>query len=171
MRLKNRKIALFVADIYNDFEFWYPFYRMKEEGADVVVIGPEGKVYDSKYGIPVNADAGISEVDTEDFHAVIIPGGYAPDHMRRNKEMIDFVKEIYDEGKVIAAICHAGWILVSAKIIDGKTVTSFYSIKDDLTNAGAQWIDKNVVVDGTLITSRNPDDLPVFCRTIIDALS
>ncbi len=168
MQLKNKKIALFVADMYNEFEFWYPYYRMKEEGADVVVIGPDNAVYTSKHGIPAKVDTGINGVKTQDFHALIIPGGYAPDHMRRNKKMINFVKEMYDEGKIIAAICHAGWMLASAGIINGKTVTSFYSIKDDMINAGAHWVDKEVVVDGTIITSRNPDDLPVFCKTIID---
>ncbi len=171
MKLKNKKIALFVADIYNEFEFWYPYYRLKEEGAEIVVIGPENDVYTSKYGIPAKTDTGISDVETKEFHALIIPGGYAPDHMRRNEHMIEFVKEIYDEGKIVAAICHAGWMLVSANIINGKTVTGFYSIKDDLINAGAEWIDKEIVVDGTIVTSRNPDDLPVFCKAIIDLLT
>lgn len=171
MSLKNRKIALFVADLYNEFEFWYPYYRMKEEGADVVVIGPDTVEYKSKLGIPVKPDSGIASVKAQDFHALIIPGGYAPDYMRRNKKMIDFVKEMYQQGKVIAAICHAGWMLASANIITGKKVTSFVSIKDDMINAGAQWIDDEVVVDGMIITSRQPSDLPAFCKTIIRLLT
>ncbi len=151
MSLSNKKIAFFVADLYNAFEFWYPYYRMKEEEADVVAIGPEKNIYTGKYGIPVTVDEGISDVGSKDFDAVIIPGGYAPDYMRRKKEMVDFVKEMYDQDKVIAAICHAGWMLVSADIVRDKTVTSFFSIRDDLTNAGARWIDKDIVIDGTLI--------------------
>ncbi len=171
MQLKNKKIALFVADIYNEFEFWYPYYRMKEDGADVVVIGPDSAGYSSKYGIPAKADCGITDVKAQDFDALIIPGGYAPDHMRKIPEMGAFVKEMYNQGKIIAAICHAGWMLASAGIIHGKTVTSFSSIKDDMMNAGAKWIDREVVKDGNIITSRKPDDLPAFSRTIIESLS
>jgi len=171
MKLENRKIALFVAELYNEFELWYPYYRMKEEGAEVVVVGPEKDVYPGKYGIPAKADTDITGVKPQDFHAVIIPGGYAPDHMRRNEHMVRFLKDMNDEGKIIAAICHAGWMLASAGIVDGITVTGFYSIKDDMVNAGAQWIDREVVIDGNIITSRNPDDLPVFCKTIIDKIS
>jgi protease I len=167
MSLENKKIALFVADMYNEFEFWYPYYRMKEEGADVVVIGPDTVECKSKLGIPVKPDSGITNVKAQDFHALIIPGGYAPDNMRRSKKMVDFVKEMYQQGKVIAAICHAGWMLASADIIDGKKVTSFFSIKDDMVNAGARWVDDEVVVDGKIITSRQPKDLPAFCKTII----
>ena len=171
MPLKNKKIDLFVADIYNEFEFWYPYYRMKEEDANVVVIGPDNAVYASKHGIPAKADFGITKVKAQDFHALIIPGGYAPDHMRRIPEMVAFVKEMHNQGKIIAAICHAGWMLASAGIIHGKTVTSFYSIKDDMVNAGAKWIDREVVKDSNIITSRNPDDLPAFCKMIIESLS
>ena len=171
MQLKNKKIALFVDDIYNEFEFWYPYYRMKEAAADVVVIGPDSADYTSKYGIQAKADCGITKVKAQDFHALIIPGGYAPDHMRRISEMVAFVKEMYTQGKIIAAICHAGWMLASAGIIHGKTVTSFYSIKDDMINAGAKWVDREVVKDSNIITSRNPDDLPAFCKMIIESLS
>ena len=170
MQLENKIIALFVADMYNELEFWYPYYRMKEEGAQVVVIGPEKDVYNSKHGISIKVDTRIADTKTQDYHGLIIPGGYAPDFMRRNKKMINFVMEMYDEGKIIAAICHAAWMLASSGIIKGKTITSFYSIKDDMINAGAHWVDKEVVVDGTIITSRNPDDLPMFCKAIINSL-
>lgn len=171
MKLKGKRIALFVADIYNEFEFWYPYYRMKEEGAEVVVIGPKKGTFKSKNELPVNSDKAISDVKTDEFDALIIPGGYAPDHMRRSEAMVEFVKKMDAEGKIIASICHAGWMLASADIIKGKTVTSFFAIKDDLVHAGAVWEDKEVIRDSNIITSRVPDDLPAFCRAIIDVLT
>ncbi len=170
MKLKGKKVALFVADIYEDMELWYPYYRMKEEGAEVAVIGPEAKVYASKHGVPAKADLAIGDVKPEKFDALIIPGGYAPDHMRRSPEMVDFVRNIHNQGKPVAAICHAGWMLVSANIIRDRKVTSYYSIKDDMIHAGAEWLDQEVVEDGNIITARHPGDLPAFCRAIIAAL-
>lgn len=170
MRLKERRIALFVADLYEDLEFWYPRIRMEEEGADVVVVGPEEKSYTGKHGLTAGAHHAIATVDPQDFDALIIPGGYAPDQMRRSEKMVEFVRSMHKVGKPIAAICHAGWMLASADILKGKRVTGFFSIRDDLENAGAQWVDEEVVEDGSLITSRNPGDLPAFCRTIIDAV-
>lgn len=171
MKLVGKRIAILVEDYYNDREFWYPYYRMKEEGAEVVAVGPRRATFTAKEGIAVEADLAIGEARPDDFDAVIIPGGFAPDLMRRTRAMIDFVAEMHRKGKVVAAICHAGWILASAGIAKGKTVTSFFAIKDDLVNAGAEWVDKEVVKDGTIITSRKPDDLPAFSRTIIDALN
>lgn len=171
MRLPDKKIALFVANLYEDMELWYPYLRMKEEGADVVIIGPEMDTFTGKHGVPVKTDKPINLVVAKEFDALIIPGGYSPDHMRRSPTMIEFVKQMNEGGKIIAAICHAGWMLASAGIIKGKRVTSFYSIKDDMVNAGAKWVDEEVVKDENIITSRNPGDLPVYCRTIIEALS
>jgi protease I len=171
VRLSDKKIALFVADIFEDLEFWYPNYRMREEGAEIVVVGPTRDSYAGKKGLSASADQAISAVKADEFHALIIPGGYAPDHMRRVPEMIQFVKEMHEEDKPVAAICHAGWMLASAGILEGKRVTSFFAIKDDLVNAGAEWVDQEVVVDDKIITSRKPDDLPAFCRAIIDSLS
>ncbi|MGZ4959032.1 MAG: type 1 glutamine amidotransferase domain-containing protein [Methylomonas sp.] len=171
MKLTGMKIAVFVAEYYEDLEFWYPHYRMMEEGAAIVVIGAEKETYHSKHGLPAKADRAIDDVMPEEFDALIIPGGYAPDHMRRSPEMIRFTSAIHHQGKLVAAICHAGWMLVSAGLLKNKIATSFYSIKDDLTNAGAEWVDEPVVRDGMLITSRHPGDLPDFCRAIIDALA
>ncbi len=171
MRLKGKRIALLVADLYQELEFWYPYYRLREEGAEVVPVGPEVGTYKSKLGYPAEAKLAAKDVKAEEFHAIIIPGGYAPDLMRRSPEMVRLVREAYDRGKVVAAICHAGWMLASAGIVKGRRVTSFSSIKDDLIHAGAEWLDQEVVRDGNLITSRSPADLPAFCRTIIEALS
>ncbi|MBU2569222.1 MAG: type 1 glutamine amidotransferase [Gammaproteobacteria bacterium] len=171
MKLAGKKIALFLAEYYEDLEFWYPRYRMMEEGAEIVVISVEIKTYRSKHGLPAKANRVICDVTPEEFDALIIPGGYAPDHMRRSPEMLRFTYAIHQQEKLVAAICHGPWVLVSAGILKNKKATSFYSIKDDLTNAGAEWVDEPVVRDGMLITSRRPGDLPDFCRTIIDTLA
>lgn len=170
MRLKERRIALLVEDQFEDLEFWYPRIRMEEEGAEVVVVGVEEKSYSGKNGLTAMAHRGIDAVDPQDFDACIIPGGYAPDRMRRSREMVELVRILHEAGKPVAAICHAGWMLASAGILEGKRVTSFFSIRDDLENAGANWVDEEVVTDEALITSRDPGDLPAFCRAIIDAV-
>lgn len=172
MELQGKTVAILTEDMYNELEFWYPFYRLKEAGAKVLVVG-SGRTqnFTSKIGLPVTADVDAQGVSTADLDGVIIPGGYAPDHMRRYPAMVDLVNQLYAEGKVVAAICHAGWMLASADIIRNKTVTSFFAIKDDLIHAGANWVDQEVVVDGNLITSRIPDDLPAFMRAVIAALS
>jgi len=169
--LEGKKIALLAENLYQDQEVWYPLFRLKEEGADVVVVGSgSAKTYTSKHGYPVAVDKDAAQVNAVDFDAVIIPGGYAPDLMRRYPEMVKLVREAFDQGKVVASICHGGWMLASADILKGKTVTSFFAIKDDLVHAGATFVDEEVTVDGNLITSRKPEDLPAFCRAIITAL-
>jgi protease I len=171
MELKEKKILILVETFYNEFEFWYPYYRLKEAGAQVTVVGSgSAETYQSKAGLPVTVDTTADKVTVADFDGVVIPGGYAPDHMRRHPAMVGLVRNIDKAGKLVAAICHAGWMLVSADIIRGRTVTSYFSIKDDLVNAGGNWVDKAVVVDGNLVTSRTPDDLPAFMRAIIGVL-
>lgn len=166
-----KKIALFVEDNYNDLEFWYPYYRMLEEGYEVAVIGTGSREqFTSKMGLPAKVNLSSSQVNTAEFAAVIIPGGYAPDKMRIDQDMLRIVREMNDSGKVVAAICHAGWVLVSAGVIKGKKATACKMIKDDLVNAGAEYVDQEVVVDGNIITSRVPDDLPAFCREILKKL-
>jgi protease I len=172
MSLKGKRIAVLAENMYQEMELWVPYYRMKEEGAEVKVVGAGGaKSYASKHGYPVNVDVQADAVKAVEFDAVIVPGGYAPDMMRRNDAMVGLVRDAAQQGKVVAAICHAGWMLCSADIVKGKKVTSFSSIKDDMVHAGGQWSDSEVVVDGNLITSRKPDDLPAFCREIVKALS
>jgi protease I len=172
MKLQGKRIAILAENMYQEMELWVPYYRFKEEGAEVKVIGANGaKSYTSKHGYPVSVDAQAEQVRAVEFDAVIVPGGYAPDMMRRHDAMVGLVREAAQQGKVVAAICHAGWMLVSAGVLKGRKATSFFSIKDDLQAAGADWQDAEVVVDGNLITSRKPDDLPAFCRAIIASLS
>ena len=172
MNLKNKKVAVLIENLYQDQEAWYPYYRLKEEGAEVLFVGPEkGEAYQSKKGYPAVSELGINEAASDNFDAVVIPGGYAPDLMRRTPAMVAFVKEMHKKGKIVAAICHAGWMLASADIIRGKTVTSFFAIKDDVVNAGGNYVDEEVVRDGNIITSRKPDDLPAFCSAIIETLN
>ncbi len=172
MKLTGKRIAILAENMYQEMELWVPFYRFKEEGAEVKVIGAGGaKSYTSKLGYPVTVDVQADQVKAVEFDAVVVPGGYAPDMMRRHPAMVALVRDAAQQGKVVAAICHAGWMLVSAGVLNGRKATSFFSIKDDLIAAGANWVDEEVVVDGNLITSRKPDDLPAFCRTIVQALA
>ena len=172
MELEGKRVAILVEDMFNVFEFWYPFFRLKEAGAQVIVVGTgRSRTFSGKPATEVTADIAAREARAEDFNGVVIPGGYAPDLMRRDPAMVKLVADLHAAGKVVAAICHAGWMLASAEILDGRRVTSFFAIKDDLIHAGAQWEDQEVVVDGKLITSRTPDDLPVFMRAVIAALA
>ncbi len=171
MELQGKKVAIPVESLFNTFEFWYPYYRLKEAGAEVTVVGSgSAETYTGKPGTEVKVDVNIEQVSAADFDGMVIPGGYAPDIMRRYPKMVQLVKDLFEGGKVVAAICHAGWMLASAEILSGKTVTSFFAIKDDLVHAGAEWVDQEVVVDGNLITSRTPDDLPAFMRAVIAAI-
>lgn len=172
MELQGRKVLLLVEETYNDREFWYPYYRLKEAGAQVTVVGPEGgRSYNGAAGIKAIADKGAKEVQAADFDGLVIPGGYAPDRMRRHPAMVRLVREMAESGRIVAAICHAGWMLASAGVLVGRTVTGFFAIKDDLVHAGARYVDQEVAVDGNLITSRTPDDLPAFLRAIIKGLA
>ena len=172
MTLEGKKVAILIETMFNDQEFWYPYYRLKEAGAQVVVVGSEaGRTYKGKGGTQAAAHAGAEEVSAAAFDGVVIPGGYAPDHMRRIPAMVKLVKDLFEAGKVVAAICHGGWMLASAHILEGRTVTAFFSIRDDLVHAGAHYVDEEVVVDGRLITSRKPDDLPAFMKAVLEALT
>jgi len=168
MAKSRKKIAILVEDLYQVLEVWYPPLRLKEDGIDVQFIGTGSKdTYGSKEGYPVKVDASIEDVNPKDFDGVIIPGGFAPDILRRYEKVVQFVRQLHDDGKVVAAICHGGWLLVSADIAKGRKATCFFAIKDDLIAAGADYVDEEVVVDGNIITSRKPEDLPAFVREII----
>ncbi len=172
MNLKGKRIGILIEDQYEDIELWYPLLRLREAGAEVVVIGTEkGKQYTGKHGYPMTADASAAEVSAAELSALIVPGGYAPDRMRVHEELLGLVRDMNAQEKVVAMICHAGWVGISAGIVDGKRATSVRPIRDDMVNAGAEWVDEEVVVDGNLITSRTPRDLPAFCRAIIEKLS
>jgi len=166
-----KNVAILVEDQYQVLEVWYPYLRLKEAGIQAIFVGTGSKdEYKSKEGYPVKADVSIQYVNADDYDGVIIPGGYAPDILRRYDEVNKFVKDIFNKKKVVAAICHGGWVLCSAGILKNKKATSFSAIKDDMINAGAKFLDKEVVVDGNLITSRKPDDLSAFCREIVKKL-
>ena len=171
MELQGKKVAILIEEMFNTWEFWYPYYRLKEAGAEVVVVGTgTAEVYHGKPGTDAKPDVSVDQVSAADFDGVVIPGGYAPDLMRRSPQMVQLVKDLFDAGKTVSAICHAGWMLASSGVLKGKTITSFFAIKDDMVNAGAEWVDQEVVVDGNLITSRKPDDLPAFMKAVIGAL-
>ena len=169
--MKGGKVAVLVEDLYEDMELWVPLYRLREAGLAPVVVGPQaGKVYASKHGYPAKAELAADAARASELAGVIIPGGYAPDRMRRHQPMVDLVREMDAAGKLVAAICHGGWMLASADVVRGKRCTGFFSIADDLKNAGARFEDAEVVRDGHLVTSRTPEDLPAFCRTILEVL-
>jgi len=166
-----KRILFFAAPLYEDLELWYPKIRLEEEGHATTVAGLGEAVYHGKRGYPVTPDATVDEVVARSFDALVIPGGYAPDILRRSARVLELTREIHEAGKPIAFICHAGWVPISAGIVRGKRGTSVGAIKDDLVNAGMLWEDSPVVVDGNLITSRGPADLPQFCKALLAALA
>ena len=168
----GQRVLMFVDDIYEDLELWYPKLRLQEAGAEVTVAGPRGQTkYAGKHGYPCVSDAAISDMQSSNFAAVVIPGGFSPDKLRRLPKVLELVREFHEAGKPLAAICHGGWIPISAKVYDGVRVTGSPGIKDDLVNAGAIWEDAAVVVDRHFVSRRKPDDLADFCRAIIDMMS
>ncbi len=164
------KVAILLENLFDEREFIYPYYRLQEEGYETVALAPKRGTYRGKSGFEVKADAAIGEVVGDDFVGLVIPGGYAPDRLRRYPEVLEFVRKMDEAGKPIAAICHAGWVLISARIVKGRRMTGFFAIKDDLINAGAEYVDEPVVVDGNLITSRHPGDLKVWMKEYIKHL-
>lgn len=170
--LAGKKILMFVDHVYEDLELWYPKLRLIEEGATVIVSGSEAdKVYEGKNGYPCRSDASYNDLEEKDFDGLVIPGGFAPDKLRRNPKVLLLTKQFNDSGKLVAHICHGGWITISAKIMKGFRCTSTPGIKDDIENAGAIWVDEPVVIDRNMVSSRRPDDLPAFCKAIIEVLS
>jgi len=171
MELPGKKIAIFVDTAYQEMEVWYPYFRFQEAGAECVFVGAEaGKVYQSKLGYPAPAELSYDAISAGDFDGVVIPGGYAPDHIRRYPKALAFVREMDQQDKLVASICHGPWVLCSAGILKGRRATCFFAIKDDVIHAGADYEDAEVIVDQNLVTSRKPEDLPAFCRAAIKVL-
>jgi protease I len=163
------RIMFIVASDFEDSEFRVPYDRVKQAGHEAVIVSSEaGKQLKGKKGKErITSEKAASEVSVDEFDALVIPGGYSPDHLRMDEEVVGLVREFFQQDKPIAAICHAGWMLAEADIADGRTVTSWPSIKKDLINAGAHWVDREVVEDGNLITSRKPADLQAFCEALL----
>src|SRR5512139_1165185 len=172
MTLHEKRVVIFVDQMYQEMEVWVPYYRLKEEGVEVHFAGGEaGKSYPSKLGYPCVTHKSYDDLDAKDYDGVIGPGGFAPDFIRRHKKANDFMAAINKDGKLVAAICHGLWCCCSADVLRGKRVTSFFAIKDDVVNAGGIWEDSEVVVDGNLVSSRKPDDLPAFMQAVIKVLA
>lgn len=170
--IHGKRILMFVGDAYEDLELWYPKLRLIEAGLRVVVAGPEAKrTYAGKHGYPCVADVAIADMRADDFDGLVVPGGFMPDKLRRDPKVLALVREFNAAGKLIAAICHGGWIPISAGVYRGVRVTGSPGIKDDLVNAGANWEDKSVVVDRHFVSSRAPDDLPDFCRASLSVIA
>lgn len=167
----SKKIAIMVDQMYQVLEVWYPYYRLRESGLEVNFIANQAKKeYNSKEGYPCISEVAAGRASADDYDCMVVPGGFAPDFMRRSPDVIKFANDMVNADKVIAAICHGGWLLCSTKIFKGKKATCFMAIKDDIINAGAEYVDSECVVDKNLITSRKPDDLPAFCLAILKAL-
>ena len=169
--MATQRVAIMVDEMYQVLEVWYPYYRLKEAGIGVDLVAAEAKrQYHSKEGYPCVSDISVNDADTGDYDAMVVPGGFAPDFMRRSPDVIKFANDMVEADKVIAAICHGGWLLCSTPVYRGKKATCFMAIKDDIKNAGANYVDAECIVDDNLITSRKPDDLPAFCTAILKAL-
>ena len=171
MELQGKRAAVLVEQQYQELEVWYPVYRLREAGCKVTLVGPEaGQSYPSKLGYPAKSDKAAKDCSPGDFDLLVIPGGFAPDYMRRSEAMLRLVSAMAEQGKVVAAICHGPWVLCSTQALKGRRATCFFSIKDDLANAGGRYVDEEVVRDGNLITSRKPDDLPAFMQAVLLAV-
>jgi protease I len=166
----NKTLLAFIGDVYEDLELWYPKLRVEEAGFATKLAGEELRTFTSKHGYPAVADLLVAKVRSEDFAGLLIPGGFMPDKLRRNADVLRLTREFHQQGKLVAFICHGGWIPISAKILKGKRATGTEAIKDDLENAGALWVDEPVVIDGNLISSRTPKDLTPFARAMVDFL-
>lgn len=170
--LSGKRFLVLVGPEYEDMELQYPKYRLLEAGAEVVVAGPEAeRVYHGKHAYPQRSEAAVNDLRADDFHGIVIPGGWAPDKLRRDDSVKEITRRMHDAGKLVASICHGPWVPISAGIVDGLSYTSSPAITDDLRNAGAKWVDREVVVDGHHVTSRRPDDLPSFCRSILEVVT
>jgi protease I len=171
LRLAGRRVAVLVAEEFEDLELWVPVMRLREEGASVVLVGKEaGKIYRGKQGVAATSDAAAANVDAATLDAVVVPGGWAPDKLRRYPEVTALVRTLHDRGRVVGFICHAGWVAISAGLVDGRRATGSVGIRDDLVNAGATWVDEPAFRDGTQVWGRVVEDIPDFCRELVAAI-
>jgi len=172
MRLENKKVIALVSKDFEDLELWYPLLRLQEEGALVHLVGEEaGKEYRGKYGVPATADYAFGDINPADYDGILVPGGWSPDKLRRYGKVIEMVQHMNEQRKPIGQICHAGWVLISADILQGRKVTSTPGIKDDMINAGATWYDEAVVKDEHIVSARRPPDLPPYAKAFADLLA
>ena len=171
MRLAGKRVIALVEEDFEDLELWYPVLRLREEGAEVVVAGLGADVYHGKYGLPAEPDAHVDDLDMRDFDAILVVGGWAPDKLRRSEKVLELVRSADADGKLLGVICHGGWVPASAGILKGRTMTCTPGIKDDVMNAGAEYVDEPVVVDGNLVTARRPPDLPPYGQALVRALA
>jgi protease I len=171
MSLAGKRVAVLVEQQYQEMEVWYPVYRLREAGCTVELVAPEvGKTYASKLGYPAKSTLSAADAKADQFAAIVIPGGFSPDYIRRSEAMLKLVRDIYAQGKPVAAICHGPWVLCSTSALKGRKVTCFHSIKDDVTNAGGTYVDQEVCIDGNIITSRTPEDLPAFVVALMEMM-
>lgn len=171
-RLRGRKIAVFLEEGFEDLEFWVTVMRLREEGANVTIVGTAaGKEVRGKNALAAKSDVAAKDVSADDFDAVVVPGGWAPDKLRRYEEVTSLVSKAYDQGKVVGLICHAGLVGISAGIVTGHRATGSLGIKDDLVNAGATWVDEPAFRDGNIVWGRVVEDIPAFCRELVAAIA
>jgi protease I len=172
MRLQGKTVGVFVAQEVEDLEFWVPVMRLREEGASVIVTGLSTSTVHGKHGLEMTPDVSIEEApQAAGLDGIVIPGGWAPDKLRRNAHLLQLVREIHAQGKIVATICHGGWVPISAGIIRGRKATGSSGIKDDITNAGGTWIDEAAFREGNMVWGRVVEDIPDFCRELVAALA
>lgn len=171
MNLEHKRVGVLVDEGFEDLEFWVPVMRLREEGAQVVIIATRLETFRGKHCLTVRPDVVIEQVDPASLDALVVPGGWAPDKLRRSEAVLALVRAMDAQKKIIAAICHAGWVLASAGIVRGRRATGSRGIKDDLVNAGAIWVDEPALRDGHLVWGRVVEDIPAFCRELVRALS
>ena len=171
-RLEGRRVVVLVADGFEDLEFWVTVMRLREEGAVVAIAGEEpGRTLRGKHALEAAADVAVADVRADDVDAVVVPGGWAPDKLRRSEDVLDLVRKVNDQGKIVGMICHAGWVGASAGIVAGKRATGSRGIRDDLVNAGATWVDEPALRDANLVWGRVVEDIPDFCRQLVAAIA
>ncbi len=171
MKLAGKSIAVLVAEGFEDLEYWVPVMRLQEEGAHVISIGPNVDTVSGKNALQAQADATADDVDAAELDGLVVPGGWAPDKLRRYPEIVGLLRDVHEQNKTVGIICHGGLVAISAGIVEGVRATGSLGIKDDLENAGATWVDKAAFRDGNLVWGRVVEDIPDFCRELVDALA